>query len=66
MPHLVAPISLAQIHSIYTSDASSQDKTSTRDIQKVSYSKSSFGGREPGHPGHPPPLPEPKGKKGHR
>lgn len=61
MPHSTPLLSLAQIHSIYASKSDAQDDAKRE--AEIIYSRTSFGGREPGHPGHPPPLPESKGKK---
>jgi hypothetical protein len=65
MSHRIAPLSLAQIHSVYAPETKPSGKTSGSS-QGVNYSKTSFAGREPGHPGHPPPPPESKGKKNRR
>jgi hypothetical protein len=65
MSHRIAPLSLAQIHSVYAPEAKTSVKT-TGNTQGVYYSKTSFAGREAGHPGHPPPPPESKGKKNRR
>ena len=64
MPRTSPLLSLAQIHSIYAPEFKPQD--STRQEDQVVYTRTSFGGREPGHPGHPPLLPESKFKKSRR
>lgn len=67
MSHRIAPLSLAQIHSVYAPTPKAPEKAKAPNkSEAVAYSKTSFAGREPGHPGHPPPLPESKGKKSRR
>lgn len=65
MAHRIEPLSVAQIHSVYAPKAKSGQKAAS-EAQAPQFSKTSFSGREPGHPGSPPPLPESKGKKSRR
>lgn len=61
MPHHVEPLSAAQIHSVYSSNVESRNKAS--EVKVARYSKTSFSGRDPDHPGHPPPIPQSTSKK---
>lgn len=61
MPHHVEPLSVAQIHSVYSSSVEPRNKAS--EIEVIRYSKTSFSGRDPDHPGHPPPIPPSTSKK---
>ncbi|GAB2562312.1 hypothetical protein ISP15_10280 [Dyella jejuensis] len=65
MPYLLEPLSAAQIHSVY---ASKKTKPSAPAVDSGAphYAKTSFAGRDPGHPGSPPPRPEPESKKKRR
>jgi hypothetical protein len=65
MSHPTAPLSLAQIHSVYASTAKLPAKKPSN-APDVNYSKISFAGRDPGHPGSPPPRTDAAGKKGRR
>lgn len=65
MAHRIEPLSVAQIHGIYAPKTKPREKPADEG-EPVHYSKTSFSGRESGHPGSPPPPPESKGKKGRR
>jgi hypothetical protein len=66
MAYLTGPLSAAQIHSVYATDKNKPASSPAAEAKTQSYSKTSFAGRDPGHPGSPPPPPEPAGKKKRR
>lgn len=57
-------LSLTQIHNVYTPEF--QMRPPANQEKDVVYTRISFSGREPGHPGHPPLLPESAWKKSRR
>ncbi|WP_199100238.1 hypothetical protein [Dyella sp. ASV21] len=65
MSHRITPLSLAQIHNVYAPTAKAPDPA-PGEAEAVHYAKTSFSGREPGHPGHPPPRPESTGTRTRR
>lgn len=66
MSHTPPLLSSAQIHDIYADAPDLKPQADTRSNVDVVYRQISFAGREPGHPGHPPLLPESKWKKSPR
>lgn len=65
MSYRAEPLSAAQIHSVYAMDKKKPAAAGT-EPGTPNYSKTSFAGRDPDHPGSPPPRPEPEGKKKRR
>jgi hypothetical protein len=62
MSHSMKPLSATEIHNVYAPTVTKRKET-TQDSPRVSqYAKTSFSGRDPGHPGSPP-AQERKGKK---
>lgn len=59
-------LSSAQIHDIYADAPELKPQDDPQPKVEIVYTRISFGGREPGHPGHPPLLPESKWKKSPR
>ena len=64
-PHRSELLSMAQIRDIYAAKANSREVTASN-AENVRYWKTSFSGRDPGHPGSPPPPPPPAPKKWRR
>lgn len=67
MSYRAEPLSAAQIHSVYAMTKKKPAAVASgTNPETPHYSKTSFAGRDPDHPGSPPPRPEPEGKKKRR